>query len=131
APHVAGGAALVQQYLKNHDEYKNYSLEERTRLAKVLLLNTADITYGKSGDTISPRRQGAGMMQLNGAVTTPVTLTEKATKEAKVNVKDFTGNSFSFTLTAENLTDKAATYSVDTSVLVDMFQEDGAVTSNL
>ncbi|MFK8794060.1 cell wall-binding repeat-containing protein [Planococcus plakortidis] len=131
APHVAGGAALVQQYLKNHDEFKNLSLEERTRLAKVLLLNTADITHGKSGDTISPRRQGAGMMQLNGAVTTPVILTEKATNEAKVNVKDFTENSFTFTLKAENLTDKEATYSVDTSVLVDMFQEDGEVTSNL
>lgn len=131
APHVAGGAALVQQYLKNHDEFKNLSLEERTRLAKVLLLNTADITHGKSGDTISPRRQGAGMMQLNGAVTTPVIMTEKATNEAKVNVKDFTGDSFSFTLKAENLSNEAATYSVDTSVLVDMFQENGAVTSNL
>lgn len=131
APHVAGGAALVQQYLKNHDEFKNLSLEERTRLAKVLLLNTADITHGKSGDTISPRRQGAGMMQLNGAVTTPVVLTEKATDEAKVNVKDFTGDSFSFTLKAENLSNEAATYSVDTSVLVDMFQEEGSVTSNL
>ncbi|WP_274624167.1 cell wall-binding repeat-containing protein [Planococcus sp. A6] len=131
APHVAGGAALVQQYLKNHDEFKNLSLEERTRLAKVLLLNTADITHGKSGDTISPRRQGAGMMQLNGAVTTPVIMTEKATNEAKVNVKDFTGDSFSFTLKAENLSNEAATYSVDTSVLVDMFQENGTVTSNL
>ncbi|ALS76302.1 hypothetical protein AUC31_14350 [Planococcus rifietoensis] len=131
APHVAGGAALVQQYLKNHDEFKNLSLEERTRLAKVLLLNTADITHGKSGDTISPRRQGAGMMQLNGAVTTPVIMTEKSTNEAKVNVKDFTGDSFTFTLKAENLSNEAATYSVDTSVLVDMFQEEGAVTSNL
>lgn len=131
APHVAGGAALVQQYLKNHDEFKNLSVEERTRLAKVLMLNTADITHGKSGDTISPRRQGAGMMQLNGAVTTPVILTEKSTNEAKVNVKDFTEDSFTFTLTAENMSDEAATYSVDTSVLVDMFQEDGDVTSNL
>lgn len=131
APHVAGGAALVQQYLKNHDEYKNLSVEERTRLAKVLMLNTADITHGKSGDTISPRRQGAGMMQLNGAVTTPVILTEKSTNEAKVNIKDFTEDSFTFTLTAENMSDEAATYSVDTSVLVDMFQEEGDVTSNL
>ncbi|MGM0896949.1 MAG: cell wall-binding repeat-containing protein [Bacillota bacterium] len=131
APHVAGGAALVQQYLKNHEDFKNLSMEERTRLAKVLLLNTADITHGKSGDTISPRRQGAGMMQLHGAVSTPVVLTEKATNEAKVNVKDFTGDSFSFTLKAENLSDEAATYSVDTSVLVDMFQENGAVASNL
>ncbi|MFC4713039.1 cell wall-binding repeat-containing protein [Planococcus dechangensis] len=131
APHVAGGAALVQQYLKNHDEFKHLSMEERTRLAKKLLLNTADITLGKSGDIISPRRQGAGMMQLNSAVSTPVILTEKSTNEAKVNMKDFTSNSFTFTLTAENLTDKAATYDVDTSVIVDMFQEEGAVTYNL
>lgn len=123
APHVSGGAALVQQYLKADAKFGSYSIEERTRLAKKLLLNTADITFGVDGDTISPRRQGAGMMQLHAAVSTPVTVVEKSTNEAKVNVKDFTEDSFTFTLTAENLTDKAASYTVDTSVLVDMFEE--------
>ena len=130
APHVAGGAALVQQYLKADDKFKNYSVEDRTRVAKKLLLNTADVTTGLDGDTISPRRQGAGMMQLHSAVTTPVVVTEKTTKEAKVNMKDFTENSFTFTLNAENLSTKDATYRVDTSVLVDMFEEAGGVTYN-
>lgn len=130
APHVSGGAALVQQYLKTDAKYASYSIEERTRLAKKLMLNTADITFGKEGDTISPRRQGAGMMQLHAAVSTPVVVVEKSTNEAKVNVKDFTTDSFTFTLTAENLTDKEASYSVDTSVLVDMFREAGAVNYN-
>ncbi|MGI2327690.1 cell wall-binding repeat-containing protein [Planococcus sp. YIM B11945] len=130
APHVSGGAALVQQYLKNDDRFKGYTLDARTKLAKKLLLNTADVTTGEGGDTISPRRQGAGMMQLHSAVNTPVIVTEKQTDEAKVNVKDFTDSSFSFTLTAENLTGKAATYKVDTSVLADMFAETGSVTYN-
>lgn len=130
APHVSGGAALVQQYLKSDAKYASYSIENRTRLAKKLMLNTADITFGKDGDTISPRRQGAGMMQLHAAVSTPVVVVEKSTNEAKVNVKDFTTDSFTFTLTAENLTDKAASYSVDTSVLVDMFKEADAVKYN-
>ncbi len=43
SPHVAGGAGLVMQYIKNQDKLKNLSLSEQGRLAKVLLMNTADL----------------------------------------------------------------------------------------
>ena len=130
APHVAGGAALIQQYLKGDARFDAYTADQRTRLAKKLLMNTADITLGLDGSEISPRRQGAGMMQLYAAVNTPVVVTDKTTGEAKVNVKDFQSKTFSMTVTAENLTDKAVEYDVDTSVLADRFAEDGEIVYN-
>jgi lactocepin len=130
APHVAGGAALIQQYLKGDARFDDYTADQRTRLAKKLLMNTADITLGLDGSEVSPRRQGAGMMQLYSAVNTPVVVTDKTTGEAKVNVKDFQSKTFSMTVTAENLTDKAVEYDVDTSVLADRFEEDGEIVYN-
>ncbi|TDL32612.1 hypothetical protein E2R51_07965 [Jeotgalibacillus sp. S-D1] len=130
APHVAGGSALVQQYLKKDTRFKDYTADERTRLAKALLMNTANVIEDLQGQPFSPRRQGAGMMQTYAAVSTPVFVTDKETKEAKVNLKDFTSKTVSMTLTASNLSDKAAEYTLDTSVLSDTFKVKGGVTVN-
>ncbi|RXJ01684.1 hypothetical protein DS745_09400 [Anaerobacillus alkaliphilus] len=123
APHVAGGAALVQQYLKTDERYADLTASERTRLAKVLLMNTAYVIDDLNGQPFSPRHQGAGMMSLYDAVTTPVVVTSKATGEAKVELYDFTSKTISFTLVAQSLVDKSVTYVVDTSVLTDTFRE--------
>ncbi|WP_019416224.1 cell wall-binding repeat-containing protein [Paenisporosarcina sp. TG20] len=131
APHVSGGAALIQQYLKGDSRFSEYTADQRTRLAKKLLMNTADITLGLEGDEISPRRQGAGMMQLHAAVNTPVVVTDKSTGEAKVNLKDFQSKTFSMTVTAENLTDEEVKYTVGASVLADRFEEYGDTVYNL
>ncbi|MDF2855931.1 MAG: lactocepin precursor, partial [Neobacillus sp.] len=72
APHVAGGSALVQQYLQTDARFDKLSISDRTALAKVLLLNTANVIEDLHGQPFSPRRQGAGMMQVQSAVTTPV-----------------------------------------------------------
>ncbi|KIL49879.1 cell wall-binding repeat-containing protein [Jeotgalibacillus soli] len=130
APHVAGGSALVQQYLLSDDRFAGYTADERTRLAKALLLNTADVVHDLEGQPISPRRQGAGMMQTYAAVSTPVFVTESITNEAKVNLKDFTSNTVTMTLTATNLTETEAKYTVTTSVLADSFEETASVTYN-
>ncbi|MFE8698110.1 S8 family serine peptidase [Cytobacillus sp. FJAT-53684] len=122
APHVAGGSALVQQYLKK--EFPNLGAEERTRFAKVLLMNTADVVEDLYGQPFSPRRQGAGMMQTFNAVSTPVTVVNKATNEAKVELKDFKEKQFSFTLVAKNHSNKKVTYDVKANVLTDTIQGD-------
>ncbi|AJD92282.1 hypothetical protein JMA_29650 [Jeotgalibacillus malaysiensis] len=121
APHVAGGGALIQQYLQTDERFKDYSAEERTRLAKNLLMNTASIITDLNDGEVSPRRQGAGMMQTFAAVNAPVVVTDSTTGEAKVNLKDFTDKKFSMTVTAKSLVDEDVTYDVDASVLADSF----------
>jgi lactocepin len=120
APHVAGGSGLVMQYIKNHDQYKNLSLSEQTRLSKVFLMNTAELIYDPEAETYySPRRQGAGLMNINSAVTTPVRVVNKSTNEAKVELKDFESTNFTMTFKAINDTDEAVSYSIDVKLLTD------------
>ena len=117
APQVAGGSALVTQFLK--EEYPALSVEERAALVKVRLMNSSDIIENEDGHPFSPRQQGAGMMQTYAAVTTPVTVTDADTNEAKVELFDFTKDSISFTLEAKNHTGEELTYDVTTDVLSD------------
>lgn len=123
SPHVAGGSALVMEYIKKHDKYKNLSLEEQARFAKLLLMNTASVVknpdYKGIDQVISPRRQGAGLMNLYSAISTPVTVFDKKTEEGKVNLKDFLDTSFTMELVAENHTENELTYKVNVDVLAD------------
>ncbi|MFS0783777.1 S8 family serine peptidase [Bacillus sp. 1P06AnD] len=119
APHVSGGSALVLQ--KVHEMFPDLSGAAKAERAKVLMMNTAKPVEDPAAGGIfySPRRQGSGIMQLHSAVSTPVYVVKKGTNEAKVELKEITGNTFSFTLTATNISKEDATYEVDTSVLTD------------
>ena len=125
APHVAGGSALVLQYIKEHPIYSNLSLAEQTRLVKVILMNTANVVLDEYGIEYSPRRQGAGLMNLYGAVTTPVRLVNLETNEAKVALKDFESTEFTMSFKAINDSDFDITYNVDTSVIRDYIHPAG------
>ena len=124
APHVAGGAALVQQYLKTDERFTDLSAGDRTRLAKVLLMNTGKVINDLNDQPFSPRRQGAGMMQTFSAVDTPVYVVSKETNEGKVELYDFESKVVSFTLTATNISDKSVKYDVDVRTLTDTFAVD-------
>lgn len=119
APHVSGGSALVLQRV--HELFPDLKNAERSKMAKVLLMNTAKPVEDPDNGGIyySPRRQGSGIMQLHSAVTTPAYVVNKGTNEGKVELKEINGDSFTFTLTAKNMSDEAIAYDVNTSVLTD------------
>src|SRR5690625_6769828 len=77
------------------------------------------------GAFVSPRRQGAGLMQLHKSLSTPVIVTEKESNEAKVALKEITKNEVTFELTAENYTDEAVTYEVKANAQTDQPVENG------
>lgn len=119
APHVAGGAALVMEYIKEHEIYGQLSLAEQSRLAKVFLMNTAVPVLDEYNTEYSPRKQGSGIMNLYGAVSTPVRVVNEATNEAKVELKDFESTVFTMRFKAINDSDTDATYDVNVAVLTD------------
>jgi subtilisin family serine protease len=108
-PHVAGGAALLLQsmYKKGLAQSKETSLK-----AKLALMNTSAVQY-QPDTTVpySPRRQGAGLMQIASAISTPALVLNKgasleqagsvALKEVEskfdfsLNVEPLQGNTFS------------------------------------
>jgi len=128
APHVTGGTALMLQYLKSKDVEKSKISE----MSKLLLMNTAEIIRDKYDSPFSPRRQGAGMMKLKKAMDTPVIVYSELSgqKEAKVELKEFTNKEIAFTLTVENLSDKAHAYNIDVDVLADYIVEDKGIEYN-
>ncbi|WP_226681957.1 S8 family serine peptidase [Sutcliffiella horikoshii] len=116
APHVSGGSALVLQRV---DEEFGFDGAARSKLAKKFLLNTANpVNFG--GAPVSPRRQGAGLMQLHAALSTPVTVTDSTTGEAKVALKEVNDNVVTFSLTAENHSDEALSYVVSANAQTDI-----------
>ncbi len=129
APHVAGGSALVLQYVEK--TFPKLTGKEKVQRAKTLLMNTSSTIKDPEGNTYySPRRQGAGVMQLNSAIHTPVYVVQKGTNDGKVSLKEITKDEFSFTLTATNFSKKDATYTIDTSVLTDALYEQGGFLFN-
>ncbi|MBS4218948.1 S8 family serine peptidase [Bacillus sp. FJAT-49711] len=121
APHVSGGGALVLQRV---DEEFGLQNADRILRTKNLLMNTAK-PVDFDGAKVSPRRQGAGLMQLHAALSTPVMVTETKTKEAKVALKQVTTNKVTFELTAENFSDQEVTYDVKANAQTDQFVQNG------
>lgn len=116
APHVSGGTALVYQRV---DKEFGLTGAERVQFAKNLMMNTAKTVELAEGEFVSPRRQGAGLMQLHDALSTDVMVTNKETGEAKVALKEIDNDQYTFTLTAENFSDEAAEFNVDVNVQAD------------
>ncbi|WP_371391192.1 S8 family serine peptidase [Sporosarcina sp. OR05] len=122
APHVAGGTALIFERV---DSEFDVTPIERVQLAKNLLMNTAKPVELNPGEFVSPRRQGAGLMQLANALSTDVVVTNSVTGEAKVALKEIVDNQFTFTLTAKNFSDEEKTYIVNTQVQMDVPEDAG------
>lgn len=123
APHVAGGGALILQRVDEQFDYEGY---DRALMAKNILMNTSAPMIDKGtvpsafGWKVpySPRRQGAGLMQLHSALSTPVVVTEKKSGEAKVALKEVK-DEFTFTLEARNFSDETVVYNVAAKLQTD------------
>ncbi len=64
SPHVAGGMAIVKGAVM--DRFPELSAGEQKDMVDTLLMCTSSIVY--DGDTpVSPRKQGAGLMDINAA----------------------------------------------------------------
>ncbi|MBM7615056.1 S8 family serine peptidase [Alkaliphilus hydrothermalis] len=126
APHVAGGSAVVLERIDK--DFPQLALAERSKLAKNILMNTAKPlldralynNHYKLGNYVSPRRHGAGVMNLYGATTTPAVVVSPADDNlSKVNLKEI-GNVSTFTLKVENFGDTPITYNLTGTVGTDL-----------
>lgn len=115
APHVAGGTALMFQRIKE----LGLNGRDRVEFAKNLLMNTSNPVELVAGQYVSPRRQGAGLMKLHDALSTDVMLTDQASGDAKVALKEIDNNQMTMTLQAENFSDQPATYTVAVNAQTD------------
>ena len=88
-PHVAGGIAVVKEYVEK--KFPNVSGTEKHQLIKNLLMSTAVPYTDKTTNAFSsPRSQGAGLMNLNRAVSSSVVIlgTNNISSINLKNIKD-------------------------------------------
>lgn len=118
APHVSGGAALILQRI--HEEFPELSGKAIVDMAKNLLMNTAHPHINRDGllgsnqiafNPTSPRKQGAGIMDLYAAATTPAILTDARTGISKVALKEI-GTITTFPIQVTNFSDEELSYNV-------------------
>lgn len=124
-PHVVGGATLVLQSFYDKGLPKNMNTALKTKTA---LMNTSKIEYDPSTNNkipYSPRKQGAGMMQIKNALQTPVLIENKqASPESKgsVALKEIKNQMAQFDLSVTPLSEKKGEdveYNVYLDVLID------------
>lgn len=124
APHVSGGSALVLQRV---DKYFGLTGKERVEMAKNLMMSTAKPVADKGlynnyfglNNLVSPRREGAGVMDLYGATTTPAIVVDASTGISKVNLKEI-GDNVQFVITVKNFGDKELTYNIGGVIQTDL-----------
>ena len=131
-PHVAGGIALVNEFLINNDII--VSGAEKHQLIKNIMMNTATpILYENTkGYYNSPRVQGAGLMNLANAVNPNlVTVTDNSDKmsngKAVVEFGSIKDEKLDFNLKLKNYSNKPATYKVHGIAQTDQV-ENGKIT---
>lgn len=117
SPHVAGAVAVLSQRIKA--DFPAVSGLEKYLLTKNLLMSTAKPLWVAGEDTYtSPRRQGAGVMDLYAATSGHVVITDPTTKVSKVLLKEI-GDDVKFTVEVKNYAQKNITYTLDTSIGMD------------
>lgn len=131
-PHVAGGIALVNQFLQ--EKKFNFEGAEKHQFIKNIMMATATpILYENvKGFYNSPRVQGAGLMNLEAAVNPYlVTLTDASGKmsngKAVVEFGSIKDEKLDFTLKLKNYSNKSATYRVHGIAQTDQVK-DGKIT---
>ncbi|MBQ8960220.1 MAG: S8 family serine peptidase [Ruminococcus sp.] len=101
-PFVAGCVAVADQYLKQQGI--DLTGSEKTAYIKDLLMNSAS-PYSSDGEFVSPRRQGAGLVDLGGLLEDTV-IARGSGGRAKVELGDKVGDKFSFDIELKNISDK-------------------------
>lgn len=116
APHTSGAEAIIIQSVKERN--LNISGRELIDFIKKTAMNTAEVMQDKYNTSIpySPRRQGAGLLQIDKAVKNEVLLTGESGK-AEVSLKEIQ-NSTSFKLILKNFGDKEIAYNLDKSPIL-------------
>lgn len=109
APHVSGAGAIILSQLKQDLS----GIDNYAQFVKKTMLNTTSVIVSPEGIPYTPRRQGAGLLQVEDAIKNRVLATfETATGEAVGELRDFTGTK-TFQVVLTNYSDKSLTFTVN------------------
>lgn len=119
SPHMAGAAVVMAQYITEELGGTNMTQQEITALSNKLLMSTAVPVRNKQGLPYSPRKQGAGLVQLGRATKAKAYLSSAEGGLPKAELGDSTDGSFSFSFQVHNLSAQQIKYEVGVTVLTE------------
>ncbi|MBQ4566338.1 MAG: S8 family serine peptidase, partial [Oscillospiraceae bacterium] len=125
APHVAGMAALVLQYL--HETHPEMTDAQMHTVAEALIMSTAtpavdytnEVVY-PDGIEYSPRKQGSGVANVYDAVTSGSYLTVNgSTPKVSMGDNDTKSGNFTFSFEINNFSEQTQSYALSGSAMTD------------
>ncbi|MGM9974306.1 MAG: S8 family serine peptidase [Clostridiaceae bacterium] len=113
APQMAGAAAVLKQYV--NEEFPRFKSVEKMKFINNLLMSTSspvvEWDYGDGAvDNYSPRKQGAGMIDLNNAINADAYLYTGDKERPKAELGDSTAGTYEFSFTIENFSKEMKVY---------------------
>ena len=119
SPHMAGAAVVMAQYITEMPGGTDMTQQEITALSNKLLMSTAVPVKNEQGLPYSPRKQGAGLVQLGRATKAKAYLSSAEGGLPKAELGSSTSGSFSFSFQANNLSTNEIQYEVGVTVLTE------------
>lgn len=119
SPHMAGAAAIMAQYITEELGGTDMTQQKITALSNKLLMSTAVPVKNEQGLPYSPRKQGAGLVQLDRATQSKAYLSSTEGGLPKAELVSSTSGSFSFSFQANNLSNSEIKYEVGVTVLTE------------
>ena len=136
APYYAGVAALMKQYVKENGT--DPGDKQTSEFVNALMMSTATIFRERSESVIcSPRRQGAGFINVGAALETPAYLTQtNGVSRPKIELGEVRDGILRLSFQVHNLTDRTLRYRAHEIVLTEKYRKvgtryDNAMTARL
>ncbi|MBE7052014.1 MAG: hypothetical protein E7395_05540, partial [Ruminococcaceae bacterium] len=108
APHITGAISLLYDHIES--EFAKVSGKDKVELARQLICSTAKSVYEENGVLASTRQVGAGIAQLDKAISTKVVVTDDSGNYANISLGDKIDNSFNISFKVKNLSDSAVNF---------------------
>ncbi len=125
SPCVAGAVALIKQYIDNDPILGLMNSKQQNDYISSLIMSTADtVKYSGDGLYYTPRIQGAGIINLEKALSSPAYLTMNDNDKPKADILDSENGEYSFTFTIKNRSDKNLTYNLYSVIQTDKYAKD-------
>lgn len=119
SPHMAGAAAVMSQYLCENRNGLNMTAGERTSLMNALMMSTAAPVRDENDIPYSPRKQGAGLVQLQNAVKTDAFLLNTDNGRPKAELGYQENGNFAFDFKAVSMSESTIEYEPAVTVLTE------------
>lgn len=132
-PNLAGAMSLVLGYVEKNKSVFNPSVEtgtgtnDRVTISNRLMMSTATIAYDEFGYPYSPRKQGAGLADINKAMTTKAYIYIPGSDKTKIEVYDDPNKTgvYDLVFSVYNFSDGTRSYKIDAKTMTETIATDG------